>query len=193
MGDYELHVARVVRRVLGIDLSAVAIGEARRRAEAAGLRNVEFRQGPVLDLAEPDGSFDVVYAMGVLHHLSVVERQALLVKARTWLAPGGVFYARDPNARGILRLAAARWTGGSRFHSPNEAAIDPALLHREVAAGGLTDVAVGYTDVLGGPLPWLLASRSRVLWSMVFAFDRFWIATPGLRALASQFDLRARR
>lgn len=192
-GEYELALAPTVGHLVGIDLSAVAIAEASRRARAEGLANITFQQGALLDLTFPDATFDVVYALGVLHHLSSVERRALLAKVLKWLAPGGVFYARDPNASGLLRRAAGWSFRRSRFHSPNESALDPRALREELSSAGLREMVIGYTDVLGGPLPWLLPTPSPVLWSTVFLFDRIWLATPGLQALASQFDIRARR
>jgi ubiquinone/menaquinone biosynthesis C-methylase UbiE len=46
--------------VLGVDLSAGLLDLARRKAEARGLANTEFRLGDALDLPVPDGSFDAV-------------------------------------------------------------------------------------------------------------------------------------
>jgi len=192
-GEYELALAPAVAQLTAIDLSATAIAEAERRAHARGLTNVTWQVGPLLDVPRPPASFDVIYALGVLHHLAPAERRALLGRVREWLAPGGCFYARDPNASGLLRRATGWWFRHSSFHSPNEAALVPAAIEHELRSAGFTDVVTGYTDVLGGPLPWLVGSPSRVLWSTVFAVDRAWLATPGLRRLASQFDVRARR
>ncbi len=55
-------------RVIGLDSSEALLGEARRRAEADGLR-VEFRLGDARDLQFPDGSFDACRIDRVLHHL----------------------------------------------------------------------------------------------------------------------------
>jgi SAM-dependent methyltransferase len=190
-GDYELKLAALVGHVHGIDLSAVAVAEARARAQALALVNVEFSEASVLEVTMPEASFDVVYALGVLHHLTLAERHALLIRVRRWLAPGGWFYARDPNARGLLRRAAASWFRHSDYHSPNESALDPTALRQELLAAGFQDPEIGFTDVLAGPLPWLVSSSSRMFWSAIFAFDRGWLAIPGLRTLASQFDIRA--
>jgi SAM-dependent methyltransferase len=192
-GEYEIILAREVGHVLAVDLSAVAIAEARRRAAALALTNLEFLQASTADLRLPQDGFDVVYALGVLHHLPAVERTELLHRVIQWLAPGGVFYARDPNARGLLRRATAWWLRRSSFHSPNEDALNPHTCRGELLAAGLREPAIGFTDVLLGPLPWLVASSSPVLWASVSAFDRAWLATPGLRGLASQFDIRAGR
>lgn len=192
-GEYELALAPGVAHITAIDLSATAIAEAERRARTRGLVNMTWQVGSLLDTPHPPGSFDVIYALGVLHHLGPAERHLLLGRVHAWLVPGGCFYARDPNAGGVLRRATGWWFRHSSFHSPNEAALDPALVAADLRAAGFDAVMTGYTDVLGGPLPWLTASSSGALWSLVFAFDRAWLATPGLRRLASQFDVRARR
>jgi SAM-dependent methyltransferase len=188
-GEYEVQLAPSVAQVTAIDLSPVAIEHARRRAAQRGIGNVTFMAGSLLDAALPE--VDVVYALGVLHHLSLADRHALLVRARRTLAEGGWFYARDPNARGLLRRAAGPVLRFSPFHSPDEAALDPGATRRELLAAGFRDPAVTYTDVVAGPLPWLLNVSSPWLWRAVFAFDRAWLSAPGLRALASQFDIRA--
>ncbi len=191
-GEYEIALAPQVAHLTAIDLSATAIAEAERRAHVLGLTNMTWEVGPLLEVPRQPCAFDVVYALGVLHHLAPADRHTLLARVRGWLAPGGGFYARDPNARGLVRRAAGWWFRDSSFHSPNEAALEPDGVENELRRAGFTDIVTGYTDVLGGPLPWLIASPSRALWSAVFTFDRAWLAIPGLRGRASQFDVWAR-
>ena len=192
LGDYELAIARDVTYILGIDLSPTAVAEARRRAEAAGARNVEFRSGRVDNIGAAEGSFDVVFALGLLHHLQPNVRHSLLRQVVTMLPPNGWFYARDPNARGVLRVLAQRFWRGAAFQSPDEHPLQPHDIAVELQAAGFERVAIDYTDVLAGPLPWILKSESAVLWNIVFAFDRVWLAAPGLRGRASQFAVTAR-
>ena len=187
LGDYEIALSREVRSVLAFDLSPVAIDIATRRAAAAGVANAVFTCSAGIDQEVPAGSVDVVVAFGVFHHLSAAERQAILRAAVTWLAPGGVMYVRDPSARGLLRRTLGplfRWW--CDVHTEDEDALDPAVIAGEFRDAGLVDVRIDYVDVIGGPLPWLLASRSDLLWRAVFGFDRLWLATP-LRRWASQF------
>src|SRR3954454_19712121 len=56
-------------RVVGIDVSADPLAEARGLAERAGV-DVTFDVGDVYALAEPDDTFDVVHAHQVLQHLA---------------------------------------------------------------------------------------------------------------------------
>ena len=76
---------------------------------------------------------------------------------RQRLVAGGWLYVRDPNARGVLRRLAGARARRDEFHSPNEQAIDPQALLRDVQAAGFLQPEVDYTDVLLGPLPWMLA------------------------------------
>ena len=76
---------------------------------------------------------------------------------------------------------------------PNEAALDPDAILAEWTAAGFTETRIDYTDVIGGPLPWMLPVSSSLLWNAVFAIDRAWLAVPPLRRLASQFAIAGRR
>jgi len=57
-------------RFTSVDLSADSIAEARRRADRAGLTNVEFRQADLFALPFRAESFDHVFVCFVLEHLS---------------------------------------------------------------------------------------------------------------------------
>jgi SAM-dependent methyltransferase len=70
-----------------IDVSADSLVEARRRIEAAGLANVEFRQADIFALPFAAESFDHVFVCFVLEHLAQ-PREALVILKRL-LKPGG--------------------------------------------------------------------------------------------------------
>ena len=91
--------------VLGIDLSQRLLEIARRKARLRGLRNIEFRDGDMLDLGLPVGGFDaVVCVFGIFF----VPDMAAAVRA-LWnlVRPGG-------------RLAITTW--GPRFFEPGSTA-----------------------------------------------------------------------
>jgi ubiquinone/menaquinone biosynthesis C-methylase UbiE len=70
-----------------VDLSEVSLAEARRRAAAAGLTNVEFQNADILALPYEAGSFDHVFVCFVLEHLP---RPVEALRALgTALRPGG--------------------------------------------------------------------------------------------------------
>jgi SAM-dependent methyltransferase len=74
-------------RFTSVDVSAESLAEAKRRIEAAGLRNVEFRQADVFAAPFAPRSFDHVFVCFVLEHLARPV-QALEVLASV-LRPGG--------------------------------------------------------------------------------------------------------
>jgi SAM-dependent methyltransferase len=88
--DLAAHVAP--GRVLGVDVSADPLAEARVAASRAGVA-VEFAVGDVYDLDLPDASFDVVHAHQVLQHLTDPVT-ALREMARV-CRPGGLIAVRD--------------------------------------------------------------------------------------------------
>lgn len=194
LGDYEIALAPHVGRIVAVELSPVASGEARRRLAEAGVTNVEVITGAIDEQTFTPAAFDVIYAMGVFHHFLPAQRADLLQRLTPWLSPGGTLYVRDPNARGWLRRAMEAWfRRRSTMHSPQEASIDPDVLTRELVAAGYRDVRRDDVDLIAGPLPWLVRTNSRVLWTLVFAIDTAWLAVPVLRRGASQFALVARR
>ena len=79
-------------RVLGIDVSADPLDEARAAAASAGVP-VTFEVGNVYALAAADGSVDVVHAHQVLQHLT--DPVAALREMARVCRPGGVIAVRD--------------------------------------------------------------------------------------------------
>jgi SAM-dependent methyltransferase len=74
-------------RFTSIDISAESVAEAKRRADAIGLGNVQFQQADLFNLPFAEASFDHVFVCFVLEHLSrPVEALAIL---RRVLKPGG--------------------------------------------------------------------------------------------------------
>ncbi len=57
-------------RVLAVDLSLASLAYAVRMSRALSVRNIEYAQADLLELASLRRSFDVIEASGVLHHLA---------------------------------------------------------------------------------------------------------------------------
>ena len=76
--------------VLGIDLSRASLAYASGMADRFGIKNVSFKQGDILELAALGGKFDVIEAIGVLHHMAdpFAGWQVLV----DHLKPGGLIY-----------------------------------------------------------------------------------------------------
>ena len=96
-------------RFTSVDVSADSIAEAKRRADRAGLTNVEFRQADIFALPFNAESFDHVFVCFVLEHLS--RPVAALAIVKQMLRLGGTitviegdhgssyFYPDSPAAR----------------------------------------------------------------------------------------------
>lgn len=99
-GDVTLELARRVApegRVIGVDVDETKLDLARREAEAAGLRNVEYR---LLDIRTQDAGtdFDVVYARFLLSHLADPAR--ISEAFHRHLRPGGLVVVEDVDFSG---------------------------------------------------------------------------------------------
>ena len=88
--------ARSGARYVGLDRSTDALELARRRFDLEGLEG-RFESGPATELPFPEGTFDLVYSHGVLHHIEGTE--AAVAEIRRVLRPGGrilvMLYHRD--------------------------------------------------------------------------------------------------
>jgi ubiquinone/menaquinone biosynthesis C-methylase UbiE len=100
-------------KVIGYDVSATGIADARRRVEAAEIDNVFFQEGNVLSLPFADKSFDIVFSNGVLHHTTDWQKgvselvRVLNTQGIGWLYlienPGGLFWDVIEILRVILK------------------------------------------------------------------------------------------
>ena len=94
-GDVTVELARRAPQgfAVGADLDDAKLGLARAEAASAGVRNIEFRIGDVMEPARDDDRFDVVYARFLLTHLPDPSKALANICAR--LAPGGVLVVED--------------------------------------------------------------------------------------------------
>jgi ubiquinone/menaquinone biosynthesis C-methylase UbiE len=88
-GSTALEHAPHVAHIVATDVSAAMIAIGREKAEHAGVDNVSFRHSGVEDFEAPDGSYDMVLALNLLHLLP--DRSAALAKIHRLLKPGGIF------------------------------------------------------------------------------------------------------
>jgi len=121
-GRLALALAPACRRVVGIDLDAAALAEARRRAEAAGLTNVEFleRDAEADDWRLPGLERLVL----VVAHLCVSDR--IIENAARALPRGG--------ALALVAFHTDQWRETGR---PSRFAYDEARLRERLAGAGL--------------------------------------------------------
>lgn len=91
--ERDLAIRDLVRSMEALDLAEAAIAEARRLAEAAGLRGIHYRVADLESAALPPSSADVVFAHQSVHHVEALDELFLAV-ARA-LRPGGVFHLHE--------------------------------------------------------------------------------------------------
>ncbi|UEM24600.1 class I SAM-dependent methyltransferase (plasmid) [Skermanella mucosa] len=105
-GSFEL--SRHGHRVVGVDVSAEALDDARRRFSAD---NLDYRQVSGQDLPFEADSFDLITSFQVIEH--IVEMEPYLREIRRVLKPGGLAVFTTPNARIRLDPGMRPW---NRFH-----------------------------------------------------------------------------
>jgi SAM-dependent methyltransferase len=190
-GAIECRLAPYVAEIVGVDISSVAIAQARARADAAGLRNLSFAVSQTADIGDL-GVFDAVAAFAFVHHLEPAAVRAALRAARKALRPCGWFYSTDPSQRRLVGLFAAMVRDSyERYHSPDERELDPEALAAEAVAAGFLRPAIAYTDYFLGPLAWLAPSTPRWLVAALEVADNAALRVPLLRRYASSFSLLA--
>lgn len=93
-------------RILAIDLSVPSLAYAQRMARRHRLDGIEFLQADLLDLGRLPRRFDVIEAVGVLHHLADPLAGWRILAER--LKPGGLMLVGLYSERGRADIVAAR-------------------------------------------------------------------------------------
>ncbi len=139
--------------VLGVDLSTAMLAAARRRAEAEGLRNVEFLRADAQIHAFGESSFDVAVSRTAVMFFAA--RVAALANVRRAVRPGGrlalLVWQRPEQNAWFLELTGALAAGRRPPAPPPEAPspfsmADPAVVLRVLAEAGWTDGTVRGLD-----------------------------------------------
>jgi ubiquinone/menaquinone biosynthesis C-methylase UbiE len=112
-GDARLTLYVRADRVVGADVSRVALDRARRRMSDGDIELVELTPGAVMPFQ--DGTFDLVLLAETLEH--VVDAQTLLSEARRVLRPGGEIAVTTP-AHGRLTGLTLLLRGFERSFDP---------------------------------------------------------------------------
>jgi ubiquinone/menaquinone biosynthesis C-methylase UbiE len=86
-GFTAISLARLVKHVIGIDLTPEMLDQARRLALSEGVRNVEFEVGDALRTRYNDSSFDLLTTRRATHHFKDIP--GFLEEARRVLRPAG--------------------------------------------------------------------------------------------------------
>ena len=88
-GTTAIHHAPYVGHIDAIDISENMLEIGRSRAKDAGVSNITFTRGTLIDFAADPASTDAVLGLNILHLLP--DRQATIAEAARILKPGGIF------------------------------------------------------------------------------------------------------
>jgi len=158
-------------RVLAVDISRTSLAYARRKSREAGVTNIEYAQADVLKLGTIGRTFDLIEAVGVLHHLSDPEEgwRVLL----SILRPGGLMLIGVFSALAERPVNAARAFIAERGYGPTGDDIRASrqeLIHRAQAipladfystsgCRALWFNAVEHQFTIAGIKNWIVADR----------------------------------
>jgi SAM-dependent methyltransferase len=92
-GNTALALAPLVLRVIGLDVASGMLDQARARAQAENIQNVEFITGSAEDLPFPDAEFSLVVSRHAPHHFQDLNK--FLREVGRVLKPGGRFVVAD--------------------------------------------------------------------------------------------------
>jgi ubiquinone/menaquinone biosynthesis C-methylase UbiE/uncharacterized membrane protein YbhN (UPF0104 family) len=98
-GAYVARMRQLGFDVVGIDASAGQVRLAARNVGGEGIVTL----GSVLEIPAEDGTFDFLYIINVLHHLtSLDEQRRAFAELFRVLKPGGVLFVHEINTRNVL-------------------------------------------------------------------------------------------
>lgn len=174
-GRRSVGLASRTKSIVGIDISDVAIGQARALAAENGLGNCDFQVMNAEALALPDASFDLVFGSGILHHLDLERAYGEISRV---LRPGGTAVMSEPLGHNPL----INWYRGRtpEARTPDEHPIlkrDIALARRYFAEVKLRFFGLstlGMTPLRNSPL---FAPG----YALAQGLDKLLLAVPGLR------------
>ncbi len=138
-GSTALEHAPHVAQIVATDVSAAMIDIARGKAAQAGIENVSFQQAGVEDFEAPDGSFDMVLALNLLHLLP--DRAAAMSRIHRLLKPGGYFVSSTvclADRMWFLRplIPVLQWVG----KAPYVSFVGSGTVLQEAASAGFEDL-----------------------------------------------------
>jgi SAM-dependent methyltransferase len=179
-GKFALHFfAERGARIAGIDIAGRPVEKARAEAERRGLTALAaFEIGDAHQLRWESGSFDLVYATGVLHHLDV---RTAMDEVHRVVKPGGTAMFFEPLAGNPLINAYRALTPSRR--TPDERPLGRDDLDAITAGWARSEVRFFHlTSLLAVPL------RGKPLFAKtvtgLHALDRQLFRMPALRRLA---------
>jgi SAM-dependent methyltransferase len=174
-GGASIDLAPIARSVHGIDISDVAIEQARAATAARGIANVTFSVADAMATGIADGSFDTIFGSGIIHHL---DTERSLKEIKRLLRPGGVAIFKEPLGENLAINLYRRAT-------PDARTIDEHPLVRAdftMAQAIFKDVELDFHGLFSiAAVPFRKTALFRPLLSTFSAIDRAALTLPGLR------------
>lgn len=190
IADTELLLAPLAREIVGVDVSAAAIRQARSDARRLGVDNASFYEGTLDELQEP---FDVILGIFFLHHLSDGALARLPGKVFQILRPGGRFYSLDPSSSRMSgkfgRLIVPQLM--KRYTTENERVLSALHTLARFSEVGF-DAKYDFYDFISTPLAGLFPNWP-VAFSAARRLDDLLLQIPTVRPLGSNFEIVAIR
>ena len=138
-GRYLTKLGQIVESedLVGVDIIACKTPE-----------SMHFVQADALKLPFMDGSFDLVYSMGVLEHFKQVDRERLIEEQSRILRPGGIMMIIMPNCTiGSVRFAKTKFL--DLFRDFHHVAFTPSQIREEM---GRHQIQVLFERFIGSSL-----------------------------------------
>ena len=118
-GFFTIEAAKKAKRVVAVDLAPEMLAKAKKKAEKAGAKNVEFLQSNGTKIQLEDSSVDLIFLVTVFHEVG--ESEKVLAEFRRILKPAGRLVIVEVVKKGIF---------------PGAPVQNPEALKTEVEAGG---------------------------------------------------------
>jgi ubiquinone/menaquinone biosynthesis C-methylase UbiE len=101
-GTYAFVLAKHAARVVGIDISEVAIKMAQAQANEQGLKNIDFSEQDAEAMDFEDGSFDIIFGTSILHHLNL--EKAMIEISRVLKSDGRAVFIEPLGHNPLINL-----------------------------------------------------------------------------------------
>ncbi len=94
-GQLSIPLAKTVKTVYAVDISAAMLDLLQKNATSQGLTNIESKVSPIEDLKLEPQSVDLVVSNYCLHHLADLDKEKIVQQSYSWLRPGGKLVIGD--------------------------------------------------------------------------------------------------
>jgi SAM-dependent methyltransferase len=186
-GGHCMRLAPRVRSIVGIDISDVAVDQARNAAARSGMAKASFLVDNAEEMSFPDSCFDLVFGSGILHHLDLPNAVAEIGRV---LRPGGRAIFWEPLGHNAAINLYRRMTPNSRTADEHPLLrSDISLLRRSFRSCKVTHYGLATL----ASIPFRRSGFGNALRTVGGQVDRLLLSIPGVRwqAWYALIDLRA--